>query len=427
MQRNESSHHGENRLQAGLLIFLAWLTYMVSYFGKVNYSANITQIIDFYEVTKAQAGTAPTFFFFAYGIGQVVNGLMCKKYNIKWMIFGSLMISATINLIVAITTNFAIIKWLWLLNGIAMSVLWPTLIRMLSESLPQASLGKSSVIMGSSVALGTLIIYGLSSVYAAIAQFKLSFYTAAFCMFAVAVVWLLLQGKATAAAKAVRMLEVAAEQGTAKPVASQQKTAERKLFLVTTGVLCFGAIGVNLLKDGLNTWVPSILKEEFGMSDAISILLTLFLPTLAVFGNAVALKAHKRIPDYVNHLSLVFALIALFIGAILFSMKLELAAVMLGSLLVAHFLASTLGSLVTSIFPMFMRGKVNSGMIAGVINGFCYLGSTISSYGLGAIADRHGWTAVFWTLLGVCGAVCAVWCGYAVFKRFVQVKRKKVN
>ncbi len=57
-----------------LLIFLGWLVYSVSYFGKVNYSANITQVIEYYGVTKAQAGIAPTFFFFAYGIGQVFNG-----------------------------------------------------------------------------------------------------------------------------------------------------------------------------------------------------------------------------------------------------------------------------------------------------------------------------------------------------------------
>ena len=48
------------------LIFLGWLVYATSYLGKVNYSANITQIIDFYGVSKAQAGMVPTFFFFAY-------------------------------------------------------------------------------------------------------------------------------------------------------------------------------------------------------------------------------------------------------------------------------------------------------------------------------------------------------------------------
>ena len=409
----------KQKSRAMLLIFLAWLTYMISYFGKVNYSACITQIIDFYGVTKAQAGTAPTFFFFAYGIGQVVNGLLCKKYNIKWMIFASLMTSALINLTVAVSTNFAIIKWLWMLNGVAMSVLWPTLIRMLSECLPQAQLGRSSVMMGSSVALGTLGIYGLSALSAAISRFKFSFYTASFCMMAVAAVWLCLYNRATESAKAERALETAVEKK-AEVAVQKQEGGERTLFLTTICVLCFGAIGVNLIKDGLTTWVPSILKEKLGMPDALSILMTLFLPTLAVFANAVSLKAHKRIPDYVNHLSLVFGLIAIFIGVILFSMKLELAIVMLASLLAAHFLASTLGSLVTSIYPMFMRGKVNSGMIAGILNGFCYLGSTVSSYGLGSIADHFGWDAVFWTLLGVCGVVCAVWCGYAVLKLYIH-------
>ena len=136
--------------------------YTTSYLGKVNYSANITQIIDFYGVTKAQAGTVPTFFFFAYGIGQVFNGVFCKKYNIKWIIFCSLIISATINLIIAVSSDFSIIKWLWLVNGFVLSILWPTIVRLLSEALPQKVLGSSSVVMGTTVAAGTLIIYGLS-------------------------------------------------------------------------------------------------------------------------------------------------------------------------------------------------------------------------------------------------------------------------
>lgn len=151
------------------------------------------------------------------------------------------------------------------------------------------------------------------------------------------------------------------------------------------------------------------------MSDAISILLTL-LPLLAVFSNVTALKTHKKIPDYVHHTALVFMTEAVMILVILLCLEMELVVLMLASLLVAHFLISTLGNLVTGIFPMFMRERGNSGMFAGLINGFCYLGSTISSYGLGAIADRGGWTAVFCTLLGVCGLVCAVWLGYTALK-----------
>ncbi len=407
----------ESKSQALLLIFLGWLVYSLSYLGKVNYSANITQIIDFYGITKAQAGAVPTFFFFAYGIGQVVNGLFCKKYNIKWIVFASLFISASINLIIAVSTNFAIIKWLWLVNGFVLSILWPTLVRMLSEALPQKNLGTSSVIMGTTVATGTLIIYALSSIFAAFNRFKLSFYTAGFAMIAVSFVWLFMYNKAFKMAKKEKDAEITTVETKSDTVTVQhQKSGESKIFFATICVLCFFAIGVNLIKDGLTTWVPSILKEEFSMSDSLSILLTLFLPILAVFGNMCALNMHKIIPDYVNHCTAVFAIIAVFIGIIIGSLRLEAAVFMLIGLVVVNFFASSLNSLITSIFPLFMRGKVNSGLFAGVLNGFCYVGSTISSYGLGTIADNFGWTYVFWTLMGFCVLTFIVWCGYRLFK-----------
>ncbi len=410
---------------AGLLIFLCWLLYSTSYLGKVNYSANITSIIDFYDVTKAEAGMAPTFFFFAYGVGQVVNGILCKKYHIKLAIFGSLLTSAVINLLIASGSDFAIIKWLWLINGFALSVLWPTLVRLLSESLPQKDLGRSSVIMGTTVAGGTLVIYGLSSVYNIWGNFKLAFYTAAFAGIMVALLWLFLSKKAIGMAKLERTAE-GSEKLTASNILKnvKQTSSERKLFFATIGVLCLCAVGVNLIKDGLTTWVPSILKEEYAIADSLSILLTVLLPVVAIFGNMCALKIHKKIPDYVTHCVVVFAVIFGFIGMIIASLTIKQVLLMLVGLVIVNFLASSLNSLVTSIFPMFMRGKINSGLYAGILNGFCYLGSTISAYGLGSIADHLGWKAVFWTLMGFCAIIGIVWCGYVFYKRILKNSTK---
>ena len=403
------------------LILLGWLVYTISYLGKVNYSANITQIIDYYGVTKAQAGTAPTFFFFAYGIGQVFNGFFCKKYNIKLMVFASLLSSGVINLIIATSESFSFIKWLWLINGFALSILWPSLIRLLSENLPAKALGKSSVIMGTTVASGTLIIYALSSVFAAVATFKLAFFTAAFSMIAVSFVWLLFYrrfvGYAICEREAEEVSPASEKENNKKVTGDIAIYNNKRIFIATIVILCFYAVGVNLIKDGLTTWVPSILKEEFSFSDSLSILLTLFLPILAVFGNAFALTVHKRIPDYVNHCASAFLICAVLICVIIGSLSSGNAIFMLLGLVSVNFLASSLNSVLTSIFPMFMRERLNSGMFAGILNGFCYVGSTLSSYGLGAVADGWGWTAVFYTLLAFCAVVIFVWCLYGLFKK----------
>ena len=412
---------------AHLLIFLAWLLYTVSYLGKVNYSANITQIVDYYQISKAQAGIVPSFFFFAYGIGQVVNGLLCKKYNIKWMIFLSLFVSAVINLIVALTTDFEIIKWLWMLNGFMLSILWPTLVRLLAEALPQKDLGKSSVIMGTTVATGTLVIYGLSSVFAMFDKFQLSFYTAAFFDLIIAVLWVCLYKKAFKCAYEEKKKEdISYNNEVKKEKSFKNVKAEKNIIYITICVLCLYAIIVNLTKDGLTTWVPSILKENFAMSDSLSILLTLSLPVVAIFGNLAALKTHKIIPDYITHCFVVFIIIGGIVGMIIAGISRTQIIVTLMGLMLVNFMASSLNSLITSIFPLFMREKVNSGLFAGILNGFCYVGSTFSSFGLGLVADNFRWITVFWLLIGCCFFAGIVWCIYICVRYILCVRERQL-
>ena len=57
--------------------------------------------------------------------------------------------------------------------------------------------------------------------------------------------------------------------------------------------------------------------------------------------------------------------------------------------------------------PLYYKGKASAGLLAGVLNGCCYIGSTLSSYGLGAVADGYGWNAVFYLLIA-CSAACVI-------------------
>lgn len=411
---------------AGFLIFLVWLVYATSYLGKVNYSANITQIIDFFQVSKAEAGLPPTFFFFAYGVGQVVNGLLCKRYPIKLTIFLSMTLSALLNLVIAVSSDFGIVKWLWMANGFVLSLLWPTLIRLLSESLANAELGKSSVVIGTTVASGTLTAYALGALFAFLNQFKLSFYTAAFADLLVAVIWLFSYKKATTMALTQKAREDSPAEQESTDESGKVSHPMARTVILSIVFLCLFAVVTNLVKDGLITWVPSVLKEEYSLPDAMAILLTLVIPIVAIFGNAFALALHKKIADYITQACVCFAAISGIIGVILWSLGAKNMAAMLVGLLLTSLLASSLNSLITAIYPMFMRSQLNSGMFAGILNGFCYLGSTISSYGLGSVADKHGWFGVFWLLLGVCLFCCVIWLIYVILRSVATRKAQEI-
>lgn len=404
-----------------MLIWLCWLVYMCSYLGKVNYSANITQIESYFNVTHAEAGLVSTCFFFAYGAGQIINGMLCSKYNAKYAVFFALISSALCNLGMAIVPSdgFWLLKYLWLVNGISLSVLWPSLIGLLSKTLKKEDMSRASVTMGTTVACGTLIIYGLSSIYATWNMFRLSFYTAAIIVPAIGVVWLCLFKRLTTADETDDSLDITPS------VATSEKKIQTfpKTLLPTIAILAVFAVATNLVADGLMTWVPAILKETYDLPDSLSILLTLFLPVVSVFGNLFANILHKRIPDFIYQAALLFLLIGVCLCIVLGVLPIS-AIITLALFACVRFLAGSSNATITSVFPLLMKGKVNSGLLAGLLNGFCYVGSVIASYGLGVIADIFAWSGVFYVLIGACALVLCVALVYAIGKACKKNREK---
>ena len=381
----------KNLTKVGILIALCWLVYTCSYLGKLGYNANITQIESVFGVSHATAGMVSTFFFFAYGIGQIVNGLLCKKYNIRYVVFGSLLISGLMNALVGISNNFSLVKYFWLINGGALSVLWPSLIRLLSETMDEKNMPRAVIVMGTTVATGTFFVYGLSALFVKFLTYTVMFFVAGILLPAIALLWIfayphLVKNK--------------------KEPSYQVQVEEKKSGLAGLWapilIMAFFAVVDNLTKDGLTTWVPMILKETYGLPDYVSILLTMLLPILAIFGTTVAVSLRKKIKDFVSLCAFLFACSAFFISVVILCLPSGIFAVTLGSFGVVSCLMSGVNNVITSMAPLYWKKRVNSGMLAGVLNGCCYLGSTISAYGLGTIADVGGWNSVFYLLFGIC-------------------------
>ena len=401
---------------AASLIFLCWAVYACSYLGKLNYAANIVPLMSHYGVNHGQAGLVSSYFSVAYAIGQVINGILCKKYNLRITVFGALTVSATINLCVGFSPNFEILRFLWMLNGFATSLLWPCLVRLLSESLDAKDLGKAVVAMGTTTALGTFTIYGISAGFALFNGFKLVFILSAVAVYGAAIFWMFTVKKRV---NGVVRSDVSESKSNASEAI--KKTSPGKALLVCAAILAVFGIFTNLVKDGLSGWVPSILKEEYGMGDSLSILLTLALPLVSMFGSAFSVKAQKRLPDFVLLCGALFGGSAVVLLGITVGLKEGLLPLLFAGFALVCFLMATGNSVITSMFPMFMKGKMNSGMLAGVLNGFCYVGSTLSSYGLGALADHFGWQSVFTVLTTVCLGCLVLAAGYWGVKRLLKV------
>ena len=378
------------------IIFICWLAYAAAYVGRLNYSASIVAVVAEMGVTKAQAGLVGSFFFFAYGIGQLVNGILSRKYNSRVMVFISLSVSSILNFTMPLCSDISVMKYIWLINGAVQSILWSTLIKTISERVSDGKMTKAIVVMSTPVAAGTLGAYGLSALFVKFFTWKLTFYVAGVVMLAAAFIWFTLYGSEKPALK--KDEKAGEEKG--------KKVAMPLLFCLVS--IALAGIANGFIKDGINTWVSSVLYESFGISQSFSILLTLVMPLVSLAGATLVAAVHKKLKSH-SLMDVVFYLGSVVTcGGIILSMRAHNAVLLIALFALTACLMSMVNNVITSVFPLDMRSVLPSGFLAGLLNTFCYVGSTLTSYSLGAVAQSKGWNAVFVIMLAVCAAASVI-------------------
>lgn len=80
------------------------------------------------------------------------------------------------------------------------------------------------------------------------------------------------------------------------------------------------------------------------------------------------------------------------------------------------------GNIMTGKVPMSVPDKKSSGFYAGVMNGSAYIGSTISTYGLGLIADKSGWNGTFLSLFAISAISTIVFALFFVVYKLITKK-----
>lgn len=384
-----------NEKKENRIIFICWLAYAAAYIGRLNYAASIVAVISEMGITKAEAGLVSSFFFFAYGIGQLVNGILSKRYNSRIMVFLSLFISSGLNLAMPLCSDISMMKYIWLVNGAVQSVLWSTLIKTISVHVSDKKISTAIVVMSTPTAAGTLGAYGLSALFVKFFTWRTTFYVASVVLLITSVVWFVLYGNEEPAKKVV------------------EKTAEEKKKISSVMVMCLAVIALSgiangFIKDGINTWLSSVLYEEFGVSQSFSILLTLLLPLVSMIGATFVAKIHTKMTSHSGMDALFFGITSVMFGGIMMALKIHSIVLMMILFICVACLMAMVNNVITSVFPLDSRKVLGSGFLAGLLNTFCYVGSTITSYSLGAVSQSGGWNKVFIIMFAACAAATIV-------------------
>ena len=185
------------------------------------------------------------------------------------------------------------------------------------------------------------------------------------------------------------------------------------------------AISNGFIKDGVNNWLPKLLRDEFGVTDSLSIILTLILPLFAIAGTLMARKVYLKLRNHLLIIGIFFgtaftlSLCVYFIypyRSVLFTMILFTG--------LSCMMAAT-NNVITSMFPLDNRDKMDSGLLAGLLDTLCYTGSSAAGILLGKMSEGLGWESVLIAIFSLAGAAAAVSLCFSMFTRKKQFDTQK--
>lgn len=400
------------------LLVAGWLCYTLTYLAKLNYSAIKVEIIKDLGISNSTAGMVSTLFFIAYGIGQFTNGMFTKHYNHRYAVTGAFLASALCNVLMFVSGDIKYMKFIWAANAISLSVVWSSLLLVFGKYMSEDYIKKALLVLGTTTTIGTAANYGSCSLVAAFGSWKTVFIIGATVMVIAAAVWF------------VTLSDV--EKHASKPAVTlsdkKQGSGEARLKAPRTVIagiviMLFAVMLSNFVRDGLNEWTPNILYDRYKLPATLSIILTLLLPLLSTFGNFGIVAAEKKTKNLVYLCSVCFAASTAALTVIVLCLNLDSWIITLVLFCVVQCMGSAVAGIVTSHAPLLYRETVNSGFLAGVSEGFCYIGSAASTFGLGYIADKGGWDSVFYILLGVLVIGLAATGGYSIVERSIKQRR----
>lgn len=386
------------------LFILVFAAYAVSYLGRNTFAAAIKAMSEAGALAEGADGLISAAFLIFYGSGQLINGLLAMKISPRVMIPVGLIGSGAANLLMpAADGNTAVYIVLWSANGFFCSMLWPSVIRVLTLWMTKEERERSAANVSPSIPLGSIGCY-LISFFMLDTGWENVFFVS---------------GTALVAGGILLTVYMAAISGIIK-----ERTAEgteeiengggvRRLslkLLLSCGlaVMICASFFNGTLKEAVISWIPKYLSVSHGIASSNAALISALMPAVSVAGPYVAAFLNKRFFD--NECTTVAVLCGVSAAANLIIFLLGKSPVLsVAMLAVSNACMWGINTMLMTYTTYRFSRMGLSTAVSGVLNGTVFIGSSSFTVIWGKLADSSGWRAAVlaWTVAGtVACAVC---------------------
>lgn len=394
----------KNRVFGIGLMFAA--IYMVSYLTRINFGAVVAQMEQSTGISKKLLSLSLTGSFVTYGVGQVVSGVTVDRISPKKLITAGLAVTALMNFLLPLCGSPYSMLGVWCVNGFAQSMMWPPIVKMMSQLFDEEEYKKVALIVSWGSSVGTIVVYLIVPAVLSAFSWKWVFYICGSVAVITVVLWQFFTYQPGCAVTQ-----------TAKDVGSIRKLFTPLLLGIMGAIVLQG-----MLRDGVTTWMPSYIIEVYDWNTASSILTGVVLPVFSIISFQVATRLYRKV--FTNPLTCAGVFFAVgFVSAVglYFAtggnawMSVVLSALLTGAM-------HGVNMMLISMLPTYFKRVGLTGTASGLLNSCTYIGSALSTYGIAAISEWAGWknTVLIWTAIACLGTALCFACVKPFRKKFLH-------
>ena len=405
------------------IFLILWITYASFYIGRVNISVALPGMMAEFGWTKADVGAIGTALFWAYAIGQFINGQLGDKFGSRVLITVGLTVSALMNLLFGFSQAIGVMIIIWAVNGYFQSMGWAPTVKTLANWFPPRMRGKLSGRLGTSYILGGAISVALAGFITARFGWRATFFVPVVILLVSAIHWYLRARNSpeSAGLPTLEELEGEATPTEGKEISSEDKylglryTLKQSLGNRVVWIMGFGLFFVNIVRYGFLTWAPTYLFEiqKDGIDKAAysSIIFPLAGAVGAIFaGWATDRWFQSRRAPVAGIFLFMTGIAAWGYRAIDLENQWFLGLITLATI---GFFVFGAHVLIVAAAPMDFGTRKAASSATGFIDGMGYLGAGLQGIVTGLLVDRWGWTAgfAFWIVCAflAAGVMIVLW------------------
>lgn len=411
------------------IVTLCSLVYFVSYFARKDFAAVMAAMISDSIIDKSMGGFIGMGLFIAYGVGQLVSGYLGDRIKPTSLLIFGLATTLVCNLFMPIVSDAAI--WLmipvWTVNGFAQAMLWPPIVRILADNLDHERFVTANLLVTTAAHVSTILLYLYVPLCLQYMNWKTVFFTASIITFVVMAVFIVSMSFIVFDKKA----EKEPKEEKAAPVSNNPEAKKEGFFavFVRAGVVpvFFAIVMMGFLRDGIESWLPTLYSEAFGRAATESILVSAVLPVFSIVSITAIRAAHKSkiFANETRGAAILFGMSIVLAIPLAILINFEQSALRLVCLILAALICGCMHA-VNFLYISCLPGRFATYGKAASASGFCnactYIGAAASMYGIAAVAEWMGWsvTVITWIAIAVLGALFSIF----AFPKFTVFMKK---